>query len=337
MSDLDVIAAIRPEVPFPTSVELDRARQRLADAIVNKMNVEDTLESSVPSTAVTAVDPHKRRRWGRVALAGAVAAVAAGLTAVVVVPGNSAPNRPSDSPPVIHLAAVQFLDKAAASALDQTASPPLSSQFVYSETEDPDGTITDTWLSADGSSSGLSHWTAGAASPDAGTSGGNDLGPSCSIAQAEATGCTPIIGYYPDLPTDPNAVLPYLNQVGLVDTANNPSYDSLPGWENNVIGKTVSELMASSYLLPAQQAALFKLMAQTPGFQIVPSMTDAIGRTGVGIEWTFEGDAGAVIFDPTTYAYLGTRTWPGPADFNAHYDGDALVKLAVVSSAGALP
>jgi hypothetical protein len=66
-------------------------------------------------------------------------------------------------------------------------------------------------------------------------------------------------------------------------------------------------------------------------------MTDAIGRTGVGIEWTFEGDAGAVIFDPTTYAYLGTRTWPGPVDFNAPYDGDALVKLAVVSSAGALP
>ena len=88
MSDLDVIAAIRPEVPFPTSVELDRARQRLADAIVNEMNVEDTLESSVPSTAVTAVHPHKRRRWGRrFALAGAVAAVAAGLTAVVVAHG----------------------------------------------------------------------------------------------------------------------------------------------------------------------------------------------------------------------------------------------------------
>ena len=101
-------------------------------------------------------------------------------------------------------------------------------------------------------------------------------------------------------------MLAYLNEVGLVDTANNPSDDALPGWEDNVVGKTVSDLMTSSYLLPAQQAALFKLMAQTPGFQIVSPMTDAIGRSGIGIEWTFEGGFSAVIFDPTTYAYLGT-------------------------------
>ena len=309
MSDLDLISRIRPEVPFPTSVELDglvngSLTRRERDERGGHAGEQRPFDGRYCGTSAqaTALGPR--------CVGWCCGRSRGGIDGGGRCTGNSAPNRPSDGPPVVHLAAVQFLDKAAASALDQTASPPLSGQFVYSETEDPDGTITDTWLSADGSSSGLSHWTAGAASPDAGTSGGNDLGPSCSIAQAEATGCTPIIGYYPDLPTDPNAVLPYLNQVGLVDTANNPSYDSLPGWENNVIGKTVSELMASSYLLPAQQAALFKLMAQTPGFQIVPSMTDAIGRTGVGIEWTFEGDAGAVIFDPTTYAYLGTRIGP---------------------------
>jgi hypothetical protein len=242
-------------------------------------------------------------------------------------------------PAVVHLAAVQFLHKAAAAALEQSGSPPLPSQFVYSETDGPDGTLTETWLSVDGSRSGLTHWTAGANTADAGVTGGNNLGPSCSIAQAEATGCAAIVGYYPDLPTDPNAVLAYLNKIGLVDTVHNPSYDALPGWEDNVIGKAVSELMTSSYLLPAQQSALFRLMADTPGFQIVSPMTDALGRSGTGIEWTFEGGTAAVIFDPTTYNYLGSRTWPvgQPADPSAVYDGDALVKLAVVASAGAQP
>ena len=78
-------------------------------------------------------------------------------------------------------------------------------------------------------------------------------------------------------------------------------------------------------------------MAQTPGFQVIPVMADAIGRDGVGVDWTFEGDTGVVIFDPTTFAYLGTRTWSGPADFTAAYDGGALVQLAVVSNAGEFP
>jgi hypothetical protein len=96
-------------------------------------------------------------------------------------------------------------------------------------------------------------------------------------------------------------------------------------------------LMQTSYLLPAQRAALYSLMAQTPGFQMVPDMKDAIGRTGVGVEWNFEGGAGAILFDPTTYAYLGVRTWPGAATSSGAYDGAALVKVAIVASVGALP
>jgi hypothetical protein len=92
-------------------------------------------------------------------------------------------------------------------------------------------------------------------------------------------------------------------------------------------------------LLPAQQGALFKLMAETPGFQVVSPLSDAISRSGIGIEWTFEGGVSAIIFDPTTFAYLGTRTWPAgqAADPSAPYDGDALVKLAVVASVGDQP
>jgi hypothetical protein len=335
MIDLETITAICPGVDLPTNADLVAARRQLGDAISKEIDATQAC-SKEGDVAPTALPLRRRRRVVRLALAGGVAAAAAGLAAVLVVPSGSPPGGLQGVRPVSHLAAVQFLDKAAAAALQQPSRPPLPAQFVYSETEDPDGTLTETWLSVDGLSSGLSRWAAGTGAPDPGATGSNDLGPSCSIVQGEAKGCSPFVGYYPDLPTDPNAVLAYLNQVGLIDTAS-PSDDALPGWEDNVVGKTVSELMASSYLLPAQQAALFKLMAQTPGFQIVSPMTDAIGRSGIGLEWTFEGGTAAVIFDPTTYAYLGSRTWPGPADPNAPYDGDALVKLAVVASAGEQP
>jgi hypothetical protein len=336
MIDLDAITSIRPEIDLPTSAELATARRRLDDAVSQELKATEAV--STKGHGSPTIVPLRRRRPVRLALAGGVAVAAAGLAAIFAVPG-SAPTRPLQGRPVAHLAAVRFLDEAAAASLQQPSSPPLPSQFVYGETENPDGTLTETWLSVDGSSDGLTRWTDGANSPDPGKTGGNDLNPPCSIALGEATGCTPFVGYYPDLPTDPNAVLAYLNKVGLVDTANNPSDDAVPGWVDNVVGKIVSELMASSYLLPAQQAALFELMAETPGFQIVSPMTDAIGRSGIGIEWRFEGGAAAVIFDPTTYAYLGLRTWPEgrPADPGAAYDGDALVKLAVVASAGEQP
>jgi hypothetical protein len=336
MTDLDAITAIRPDIDLPTTFELAAARQLLSDAIVQEIDAT-TAGSGVGHPTADAMRARRHRRSVRLALAAV--AVAAGLAAIFVLPGSSPTRTPQGGPPTVHLAAVRFLAKAAVAAMQLPSSPPLPDQFVYSETEGPDGTLTETWLSVDGSTSGLTRWTAGAGSPDAGTTGGNNLDRPCSIAQGEATGCTPNVGYYPDLPTDPNVVLAYLNKVGLVDTANNPSYDALPGWEENVIGKTVSDLMASSYLLPPQQAALLKLMAQTPGFQVVSPLADAIGRAGIGIEWTFEGGVSAIIFDPTTFAYLGTRTWPAgqPPDPSAPYDGDALVKLAVVANAGEQP
>src|ERR1700728_1324048 len=296
MIDLDTITAIRPVVDLPTSADLVVARRQLGDAIAKEIDATPA-GSKEGGGALTALPLRRRRRVVRLALGGGIAAAAA-LAVTFVVPSTPPPGPGQGRRPVIHLAAVQFLDQAAAATLQQPSSPPLPTQFVYSETEDPDGTLTEAWLSVDGFGRGLRRWTAGAGAPDPGATGSNDLGPPCSIVQGEATQCLPLVGYDPDLPTDPNAVLAYLNRVGLIDTANNPSYDARPGWEDNVVGKTVSELMASSYLLPAQQAALFKLMAQTPGFQIVSPMSDAIGRSGIGLEWTFDGGTGAVIFDP---------------------------------------
>jgi len=47
--------------------------------------------------------------------------------------------------------------------------------------------------------------------------------------------------------------------------------------------------MGTTYLPPGQRAALFDLMARMPGFTVAAGARDAIGRVGVGVEWSFMG------------------------------------------------
>ncbi len=102
--------------------------------------------------------------------------------------------------------------------------------------------------------------------------------------------------------------------------------------------------MQSTYLLPAQQSALFQLLAQTPGFQIVRDAADILGRRGVGIYWPYQGSGAMIIFDPATYHFLGFGTWgqgdvpangqvpPASGGAVAAPDGTALVAMAIVNS-----
>jgi hypothetical protein len=199
---------------------------------------------------------------------------------------------------------------------------------VYSETEDPSGTLVQTWLSVDGNLPEVGRWTSGIKGEV--PASGATSNAACTVAQAETTQCIPEAGYLPDLPTNPTALLSYLNQIGVTNTESPPA--NAPGWIDSDLAKGIMYLMQTCYLLPAQQSALFELMAQTPGFTIAPQMTDVIGRVGVGVEWNFESDSGALIFDPTTYALLGVRTWPGPPILSAPYDGDALLGISIVNS-----
>ena len=266
------------------------------------------------------------RRARRVAAAGILAAALVGVVVFQAMPSPvTAPTAASAAP---------FLRQAARAVLtaptfgEQSAVVPQANQYVYSETEDPSGTLYQLWLSVDGNLPALHRYTSGI--------NGGVLAPgmisnaACTVVQAEATKCIPEAGYLPDLPTNPSALLSYLNQIGVVDTVSSAS--DPPGQMDNALSMGIINLMQTCYLLPAQQAALFTLMAQTPGFTIVPNMADAIGRVGVGVEWSFQGDSGALIFNPTTYALLGVRTWPGPPVLSAPYDGDALLGISIVNS-----
>jgi hypothetical protein len=275
----------------------------------------------------------ERRHAPRAArLVGAAGILVVALVAVVLFQASPIPHTaPTESSSA---SAAPFLRRAAQAVLtaptfnEQSGVQPRANQYVYSETEDPSGTLYELWLSTNGNLPALHRYV---------SSSGNVIAPgmvsnaACPVASGTSQSpCIPEAGYLPNLPTLPTALLAYLNQIGEVDTTPSPS--DPPGQLDNELSSGITNLMQTCYLLPAQRSALFTLMAQTPGFTIVPNMSDAIGRVGVGVEWNFEGDSGALIFNPTTYALLGLRTWPGPPILSAPYDGDALLGISIVNS-----
>jgi hypothetical protein len=314
-------------------VTVDTLIEELEAANPVRSPSESQIDAAWLSMRATLTAPGRRRVTRRAQRGIAASILVAALVGVVVFQALPSPvTAPTAA------SAAPFLRQAARAILtaptfkQQSSVIPQANQYVYSETEDPSGLLVQQWLSVDGNLPALHRNVSGI--------NGEVLAPgmisnaACTVAQAEAepiqTRCVPEAGYLPDLPTNPTALLSYLNQIGFVATESSANNSS--GWIDNALSMGITNVMQNCYLLPAQQSALFTLMSQTPGFTLVPSMADAIGRVGVGVEWTFQGDSGALIFNPTTYALLGLRTWPGPPVLSAPYQGDALLGISIVNS-----
>jgi hypothetical protein len=337
MNDLELITALTPDCPLPGPEELSSSRDRLTAAIQADVGTERTILVPVSSRGT---GPLHRRRVAVTAAAAAV--VVAIATAVAIAPGHSqpTPNRPaaaspsaqptspqpssSEAPAVVDAAAVSFLDHAAAAVKHQPAQVPGPGQFLYTETEGFRNSNKDqTWLSAYGNQAGLVHNSGQPAY----------ILPACTPAQAVSR-CSEEAGYLPSMPTKPRQLLAYLYRIRIAQ----PGDGQGTSWAANDFGKAVDFLLSTTFLTPAQHAAVFELMAQFPGFTIVHGAPDAIGRVGVAIKWTFNGAPAEIILNPVTYAYLGDRTWPAPGFKGASaYDGAALVKMAFVDRTGQLP
>jgi hypothetical protein len=103
--------------------------------------------------------------------------------------------------------------------------------------------------------------------------------------------------------------MPYLVRLEQA-SASVPSSQDPPNWLANDTGKAVAGLLQSVYLLPTQQAAVFQMLAQTSGFEIVRNAVDAEGHNGVGIYWFYQDSGAMVVFNPVTYQFMGFGTWP---------------------------
>jgi hypothetical protein len=341
MTELDLIARLRPDVPLPDENDLAAARSKLTETLAFE---SDAATARARPLLAPHTRPGRRRvasRRRRGAVFGAVAAGVAVACAVTLAvnarngSGNGSARGRSQSVPAT-LTAVQFLTAAAtATRHEHAGSVPAPDQYVYTETETTGLGRTREWLSADGSRTGVVDYL--------GPQAASYSVPACTAAQAAATGCNPAAGYLAGLPVSASAIPAYLARIQLA-AISPPAGQNTPNWLTNDTGKAIGGLLQSTYLLPAQQSALFQLLARTPGFQIVRNAADNLGRRGVGLYWLYQGSGAMLVFDPATYRFLGVGTW-GQGDVPADGqnppashgvvsapEGTALVAMAIVDS-----
>jgi hypothetical protein len=355
MTDLDVVTELRPEIPLPALGSLGPARERLLAAIAAERITSRPAGATSTTGGVTGVGlgpastpglapaqtlrPRGRIRWstrGRLALAGLAVSVAAGATLLVTTRG---PAGPALVPPGIDAVSAHVLDLAAAAARRQPGGPPRPDQFLYHAIRDGSGHLYQSWLSVDGTRTGLARGIGGATwSYLPGCRDGREH-LDAPVTRGGTDGwqhCTPIPAYLPGLPTSAGAMRGYLERTQQVTIGDTVA-------EVDMLGHDINDLLATTYLTPRQLAAMYDFMASTPGFTVVPDAVDAVGRHGVGIRWQVSdgqavarGDTAMIIFNPRTGAYLGSRTtYLGENPRN--YSGDAVVKLAIVNRIGQLP
>jgi hypothetical protein len=105
---------------------------------------------------------------------------------------------------------------------------------------------------------------------------------------------------YADLPTDPAALLRkvYADTEGQGNGPDAQAFDFL------------GEALRESLLPPRVAAAIYRAAARIPGVVLVADSVDAQGRHGIAAARTDEfGERREWIFDPTTFEYLGERSY----------------------------
>jgi hypothetical protein len=319
--------------------------------------------------ARTKSNPPSRRARTR-PFAVLVPAAAAVVLATVLLAGagpSARSHRPTAQRPttVRPTTAKQLLVRAAFVALQASPVTPRPDQFIYTRTEDGAGQLSESWLSVSGARAGIINRTASSAGSKVpacvdGHSSSRSLGqdgkPLSDFIPKRYRGtpmtlnqvarrffggriptdgpivrgrCTAQTAFYPKMPTNPRSMLAYLVRI---HEAYPPGLPNVADPLNN-LAKNVGYMLLTSYLLPAQEAALYRFLAGTRGITIDRHVSDVAGRPGVGVEWSSGGAATMLIFSPSSYRFLG---WSSGGASGEH-DGEALLQTAITSSAGQRP
>jgi hypothetical protein len=130
--------------------------------------------------------------------------------------------------------------------------------------------------------------------------------------------------YLQSLPSNPRVLLNLIEQQML---------GQLPQPENAF--RTIGDMLREAIAPPRISAALYRAAALIPGVTVVGDATDAIGRHGVAVAYTYLNVRTEWIFSKTTLLYLGEREINVPSGTTA---GEAAVlRRAFVDHAGQLP
>jgi len=134
----------------------------------------------------------------------------------------------------------------------------------------------------------------------------------------------PTYRFLQSLPTDPHALLSLIEQ---------QMQGQLPRPEEAFT--TIGDLLGEAIAPPQVSAALYRAAALIPGVTVVANATDAIGRHGVAVAYTFRGIRTEWIFSKHTLRYLGERDINTA---NGTTTGEAAVlQRAFVNHAGQIP
>jgi hypothetical protein len=113
----------------------------------------------------------------------------------------------------------------------------------------------------------------------------------------------PSYAYLETLPTSPRQLLDLIQrQVTLAGTDDVEAF------------LLIGQLLSSAVLPPQTAAALYRAAALIHGVTVAPDATDALGRPGIGIAYSYVGVKDGLrlreewIFSTSTYQFLGART-----------------------------
>jgi len=281
-----------------------------------------------------------RLAWGIGAPAVAAAAVAAALVAgqlADIAGGQPAPpGRGTDveagAVPQAPPGAEQVLRLAAQHAAATPAMDARPNQFLFIDSVEIESKIdsgkttvsgplrTRTWLSVDGTRDGLVTQEAAPSSRRSPTrthiDGCRNGRQAQTIDRPESTpevACTAEPAYRPGrVPTDSAGLLAYANSVAAAE----PEWVSIgAGPDGRPSGfvrlsadqrafTEIAEILYKNHL-PAVQEAAFLAAGRIAGVQVRRNVTDAAGRAGIAVTRTEAGTRHELVFDPTTYRYLG--------------------------------
>jgi hypothetical protein len=299
------------------------------------------------------------RAWParRLALVGGLtAAVTAGLAVTLTLTlagGGTSPN----FAPATTAAAV--LDNAALAALSEPAVTPRSDQFVYikrfasyidAATRRPrlpaiHGTEMDQmWLSVSGRRPGLNRTTTtarpGRTVRESGTTVycphgfGRPVADYQGLPDPSHVPCTAshFAAFQPRLPTTTAGMRAFLHRQGSLPESKQVFFDG-PATAKNLIS-AVFYVVTEYYLTPAQQAAIYRALAAVPGLTVVPHVTAANGKAGVGVRYhsAAQRTDWTAIFDPTTFKPIGANI-----DLPGHHNRVVVVPPTIVDRVGELP
>jgi hypothetical protein len=335
MHELTLVERLRAEVPPPADLTAAAARFEAALADL----VQPHRRPCVPAPRSLSMP--------RAVLAGGLAAV---LVAGAVAGERVGNGHGTGQTRIVPVSAVEVLHRAAVTARREPVA--RADQFLYvklqhtetpldaDEREDRVVEVSEVWQSADGRHEGLSI-TDGrreripyvTAAPqrtvDAATS---------PVTRPGATAVTwppPTYVQQTRLPTDPGALLTYLNENPL-----NAGPEQTPESLERL------NVLLSPTGPPKLRAAVFEATARQPGVTVLPDVVDAAGRHGVAIAWQRQGPSGTArsewIFEPRTYRLLAMRS---PFAMCAEHDResergtceDTVLGTGVVGRAGQRP